>query len=154
MSTSNYSSDLHTSQVAAKDNSALLIQDGALLTGNVQSATARWTRPAGVVYPSGDIVNVVVVELPTGALILPGLSSIHASVSGTGIGVKVHVGDDTETFLEGSAAGLPTGVHPQIFAATSAKITTPTKVTVKLTLAADIPAAWNFQITIAYATAA
>jgi len=151
MSTSNYSSDLHTSQVAAKDNSALLIQDGALLTGNVQSATARWTRPAGLVYPSGDIVNVVVVELPTGALILPGLSSIQYASSATAIGVKVHVGDDTETMLEGSTSAH---VYPQVFAATSAKITTPTKVTVKLTLAADIPAAWNFQITIAYATAA
>jgi hypothetical protein len=151
MSTSNYSSDLHTSQVAAKDNSALLIQDGALLTGNVQSATARWTRPAGLVYPSGDIVNVVVVELPTGALILPGLSSIQYASSPTAIGVKVHVGDDTETMLDGSTSSH---VYPQVFAATSAKITTPTKVTVKLTLTGDLPADWNFQITIAYATAA
>jgi len=140
-------SDLAADQATALDNSAKLVKDGTRLTGNVQSAIARFTSDP---YANTDVVTVKIGTLPAGVRILPAFVSFLRTSGGTYTWVLKETTNDTT--LASGAAG--TTVPALVADFDHQKATAPLDLELVLTLGASLPASFTGEITVLYSAAA
>ena len=146
MATYTFNADTYAEQVAALENSSLLVRDGTKLTGNVQVAVASW-EAAGT-YADGDVITIPLAILPKGARLLPALCGCTTTAGGTytfGItectnNVGILTGDQASNNTE------PSGLTEDL-----ALTTEPCTIQAEFTLGAALPANFKAFFTIAYA---
>lgn len=148
MASYSFDSDLATDQDLALGDSSKLVKDGTRLTGNVQTAVARYV--AADTYANTDVITVDLGILPAGVRILPHLCGLVRTSGGT-YTYEVKETANDNVILSGSAST----VVPGLFATfDEQKLTASTNIQLVLTLGAALPASFVAEVTIAYAAPA
>jgi hypothetical protein len=148
MSTFALTSDLATDQNLALGDSSKLVKDGTRLTGNVQTAVARYT--AAAVYATSDSLEIDCGLIPAGVRILPHLCAVTHS---TGADFTLVLKETTNS--NNILVGTETSAAGQLFTNFDEQRTaTPTRIVLVLGLLAALPAGFVADVTIAYAAAA